>query len=338
MKATLTSLVALCFSLAVFSSEPQVKNLIFEGAGIRGIAYAGVVAELEKQSIMQHVEKVGGTSAGAIVATLVALDYNSNEIARIISSTKMHKFNDGKYMFVGGIHRVSKRYGWYQGVKFSNWIGTLIAAKTGNSEITFAELDAYGCKELYLTATCLNQQKLVVLSRHNYPNMKVRDAVRISISIPLYFEAVFVDKNGGTFRKPSKQKQLDIMMDGGIVGNFPIHIFDHTDRIDTCTNAPRPNNHTLGIRIDSRAQIQQDQLQPQLIQQRVSDLGDYISAFYILIIEQLNRPQLSEQDWERTISVSSEGIGPRIRKLSDEQQTKLIESGKKSTEAFFSSK
>lgn len=46
-------------------SAQQVRNLIFEGAGVRGIAYAGVIAELERRRMMDSVSKVGGTSAGS---------------------------------------------------------------------------------------------------------------------------------------------------------------------------------------------------------------------------------------------------------------------------------
>lgn len=324
------------FTILVRAGNSKVENLVFEGAGIRGIAYAGVIAELEQQSLMQHVEKVGGTSAGAIVATLLALDYNSNEIAEIITSTKMQKFNDGKYMFVGGMHRMANRYGWYQGVRFNNWIGNLIKSKTGNADITLKELKEYGCKELHLTATCLNKQKMIVLSHKSYPEMKVRDAVRISMSIPLYFEAVFVDAKGKTYRKPDKTKKLDIMVDGGIIGNFPIHIFDDPSKVDTCTNLPYPNPNTLGIRIDDADQIIQDQKRPDLVDQDIDNLRDYVSAFYVLVLENLNRHNLTEEDWDRTVSVSSAGIGPRIKKLSKEQKELLVESGRTSIATYFS--
>jgi NTE family protein len=53
--------------------QSNYKNLVFEGAGIRGLAYAGVIQELESNGTLNNIEKVGGTSAGAIIATAVAL-------------------------------------------------------------------------------------------------------------------------------------------------------------------------------------------------------------------------------------------------------------------------
>jgi hypothetical protein len=42
-----------------------------------------------------------------------------------------------------------------------------------------------------------------------------------------------------------------------------------------------------------------------------------------------------KEDWERTISVSSVGIGPKIERLSLEQKTALMESGERYTRDFF---
>ena len=41
------------------------KNLVLEGGGVRGLAYAGVFSVLEEKGILQQIEKVGGSSAGS---------------------------------------------------------------------------------------------------------------------------------------------------------------------------------------------------------------------------------------------------------------------------------
>ena len=124
----------------VAQSKPMVKNLVFEGGGIRGIAYCGVVTEMEAHNMIQHIEKVGGTSAGAIMALTVSLGYTGAEIRELIGQTNFKKFNDGRYLFVGGIHRTNKYFGWYRGRRFENWLEDLIETKTGNADITFGEL------------------------------------------------------------------------------------------------------------------------------------------------------------------------------------------------------
>jgi len=319
-----------------YSQNIKYENLVFEGAGIRGIAYAGVLSELENNNIIKHIVRVGGTSAGAITALMVSLGYSSDEIFDIISSTKFQKFNDGEYMFIGGFSRLSSKYGWYKGEAFTKWLDKIIFAKTGNSEITFSELKDKGYKQLYVTATCLNKQKLIVFSAETYPQMKIRDAVRISMSIPLYFEAVFIDSKGHIYEENNKDKNLDIVVDGGIIGNYPIFIFDSL-QVDSLNNQIRiPNRKTLGIRIDSDLQIKNDSSTKELVPIQINNISDYLEALYILILENLNRTPLIPEDWERTISVSSVGIGPRIKKLSKEQKEALIKSGKLSTRRYLS--
>ncbi|MBI4647476.1 MAG: patatin-like phospholipase family protein [Bacteroidia bacterium] len=314
-----------------YSQNYNIKNLVFEGAGIRGIAYAGVIDELEKNGLLKNIEKVGGTSAGAITALMVSLGYSSKEMEEIAASTKFKKFNDSRFMLGGGLFRMKNLYGWYKGDRFTKWIAEIIENKTGNTEITFEELALKGYKDLYITATCINKQKLIVFSKENYHKMKVKDAVRISISIPLYYKAIFIDSSGTVYKKPDKTKNLDIVLDGGIIGNFPIFIFDSIGTDSANNNYRIPNYQTIGVRIDPELQIQNDSISRELIPVEIQNFIDYVSALYIFIIENLNRNELTDADWTRTISVSSAGIGPRIRKLSKEEKERLINSGRKFT-------
>mgnify|MGYP003042882978 CR=1 FL=1 len=189
--------------------------------------------------MLPAIEKVGGTSAGAITALCVSLGYSASEITDLLYSTKFSKFNDGRFFFIGGINRMNKYFGWYRGEKFVKWLEKIIEKKTGNADISLDELYNRGFKDLYITATKLNEQRLVILSRKTYPRMKVKDAIRISISIPFYFEAVFIDKEGKTIRHPKNREGLDIMIDGGFVGNFPIKIFDSVVNIGSTESVIR---------------------------------------------------------------------------------------------------
>ena len=84
-------LLILISILAANSLKAQVKNLVFEGAGIRGIAYSGAIKVLEEKNLLQNIERVGGTSAGAITALLLSLGYNADEITQLINSTSFKK-------------------------------------------------------------------------------------------------------------------------------------------------------------------------------------------------------------------------------------------------------
>lgn len=307
-----------------------IKNLVFEGAGVRGIAYAGAIKTLENKHLMDSIQKVGGTSAGAITAMLVSLGYNSTEIGQIICQTKLNKFNDGKYLFVGGIYRLNKRFGWYRAKRFDKWLSKIIEDKTANPNITFKELSERNFKELYVTATCLNKQKEVIFGKEQYPNMKVKDAVKISMSIPLYFEAVFIDGIGTIHPKPKRDDHLEIVIDGGITSNFPIFLFD------TIIDGKRIENpHTLGFKIDREEQIEQDRLKGTIAPIEISRFNDYVSALYNYVMESLNRTDFTEQDRKRTVSISSKGISPKIKRLSSEQKSSLIKSGQLYSQQHF---
>jgi NTE family protein len=325
---------SLGYSMMVLSCYSQCyKNLVFEGAGVRGIAYAGALAELENRNILSQIENVGGTSAGAIAAMCVALGYSSKDIQRITDETKLQRFNDGSFLFLGGFARLNRNYGWYRGDVMIKWLEKIIVEKTQNADITFAELHAQGFRDLYVTGTSLNHQRLILFSWETYPNMKIKDAVRISMSIPLYFEAVSIDSVGNVLGKKNRTEDMDIMVDGGVTGNFPIFIFDSVAVVNG-SHVRISNPLTLGLRIDTPQQIQYDVQQKGLAPIAIHSFRNYVGAFYGYVIENLNREALTTADWERTISISSAHIGPKIRKLSTDEKDLLMGTGRVATQRF----
>lgn len=327
--------ILLWCTLPPLNAQQTYKNLVFEGAGIRGIAYSGAIKQLEVHGVMDGIEKVGGTSAGAITALLIAIGYTAEEAYELIGATKFQKFNDGRFFFLGGIHRMRKRYGWYRGAKFERWLEAAIEVKTGDADLTFTDLRNQGFKDLYVTALCVNQQKVFVFSAATYPDMKVKDAVRISMSIPLYFEANFIDEHGKVYRNPDERAGLDVVIDGGLLANFPITIFDEitVDAEGTAHRAPNPQ--TLGFRIDSAAQIEQDEQGNGLAEAVITDVQSYVAALYVMTLENLNRSELTAADWARTISVSAVGVGPKIRRLKEWEKRSLMESGERAVVGFW---
>ena len=91
-------LILLFFSLLILnaSNSQTIKNLVFEGGGIRGLAYAGALMELQERKMLDSVERLAGTSAGAIAATLYAVGYNPEEISNLIAALKIKSFADGE--------------------------------------------------------------------------------------------------------------------------------------------------------------------------------------------------------------------------------------------------
>jgi NTE family protein len=319
------------FFLLIKNVEAQssYENLVFEGGGVRGIAYCGALNVLEEKDIVKNLKRVAGTSAGAIQAALVSLNYSSKEITAIISEMNVKQFNDGHMIFFGGSHRLRKNFGWYKGDVFLKWMEDLIEKKTGNKNLTFKQLHELvqkdrSYKDLYITATNLTKQRTELLSYERFPDMKISDAVRISISIPLYYRAAFMDSLHRISYKPKP----------GI--NYPIHTFDrkkYVDKNETSSDVAI-NYATLGIRLDSEEQIRYDSANLGLAPINITGFKSYLLAFYSIIIENLNRQKLTSDDWKRTISVSTENIGPRVKRTSAKSKEILIQSGKRSAEAF----
>jgi NTE family protein len=233
-----------------------------------------------------------------------------------------------------------KKYGWYKGVKFEKWLNQLIKQKTGDENIRFADLSVK-FKALYITGTSLNDQKAFLFSAESFPEMKVKDAVRISMSIPLYYQAVWMDDAGILYKKPLKNKVLHVMTDGGFLNNFPIEVFDSTKYRETGTkNSFSINPFTVGCRIDSKPQIALDQ-QPGntlLAPIAVNSLGNYMKEFMVLNMERLSRQKLKPEDWQRTISIDDGGIGPKIKKMPAEKISLLVQNGFDATIRFLENK
>lgn len=317
-----------------FLQSQEITNLVFEGAGIKGLAYAGAVEYLESQQIMKNVERLGGTSSGAITALMIAIGYNADEMAKIISETNFARFNDVGWPIVGGVNRMKNNYGWYKGDSFEQWLEKLIEYKTGNADITFREMRENSYKDLYITGTCLNKQTLVIFSVETYPDMRVKDAIRVTISIPFYYQAVLMDSLGKIYPHDDARGGLDVFVDGGVIANYPIFIFDSIT-IENNKEIRIPNPHTLGFRIEPEEQAVRDQYDHALVPLEINNFIDFSEAFYTIVMRKLNRTILEDFDWERSVSISSKGIGPKIKKLSKAQKKLLINSGWENTSKYF---
>jgi len=342
-------LLLLCFLhvhylLPLVQAQTQgYKNLVLEGGGIRGIAYEGALAALEKEGLLSPIIRVAGTSAGAIQAALLAVGYSPAQLTEITFKTPVQKLSDGRLFFFGGFPRLLHQFGWYRGEKFRVLLEKLITQKTGIKDLTFGQLHVLAgqnnYRDLYVLGTSLTEQKAIVFSYETYPDMKVSDAVRISMSIPLFFRAVFMDVNGRIVNKPKDLTGIQVMVDGGIVANYPIQLFDKASYLNQKDQKTGSfiNSETIGIRLDTDDQIAYDQTQAGLAPQQIMHFQDYIRAFYNIIIEQLNRQTLQSEDWERTISVSTKNYGAKIRRLSEADKAILLQSGQDGVNKFLQS-
>ncbi|MFU8832875.1 MAG: patatin-like phospholipase family protein, partial [Wenzhouxiangella sp.] len=88
---------------------PQFRNLIFEGGGVKGIATIGAMEILRQRGFLDHIVRVGGTSAGAINALIFALGYSIEEQREILESTNFRDFMDSSFGVIRDIRRLARQ-------------------------------------------------------------------------------------------------------------------------------------------------------------------------------------------------------------------------------------
>ena len=93
----------------------QFRNLVFEGGGVKGIAYVGAMQVLAERGLLNDIRRVGGTSAGAINALIFALGYDLAEQQGILRSTDFGKFMDDSFGFIRDVWRLTTKFGWHRG-------------------------------------------------------------------------------------------------------------------------------------------------------------------------------------------------------------------------------
>jgi len=324
------------------------RNLIFEGGGVKGIAYVGATEVLYDKGILSNIARVGGTSAGAINALLLGLNYSPTETKELLSRLDFRSFLDDAWGVVRDTNRLLTEYGWYKGDFFRRWIGERIAAKAGNPDATFNDIhnqiDRKGFRELFFVGTNLSTRFAEVFSYEHTPRMCVADAVRISMSIPLFFAA-------------KRSMRGDVYVDGGLIDNYPIKVFDRAKYVDDKTLVRTPsyyaahndtlkaqgrdinpyvyNIETLGFRLDSAKEIAvfRDQAEPE--HHRIDEFFSYMWALVGTVMETQSSQHLHSDDWQRTIYIDTLGVGTTDFGLSDERKAALAESGRTHTEKYF---
>jgi hypothetical protein len=134
----------------------QFRNLVFEGGGVKGIAYIGAMQVLAQRDALDGILRVGGTSAGAINALIYALGYDVRAQRDILDATEFRKFMDGSFGVIRDLNRLRTEFGWYRGDFFATWLGRLVKERLGDARATFRDLKDAGSPDLHVIGTNLS--------------------------------------------------------------------------------------------------------------------------------------------------------------------------------------
>lgn len=185
-------------------------GLALSGGGIRGIAHAGVLAGLEKNNI--KIDIIGGTSSGAIVASLYAIGYSPYHIFILFKryAKEIAKLNTEP--IVSGIKNKSKFNGFRSGKKIEEIYNEFANRKNVYNisqikmPITIPTVDITQSKEYvftnYIPKGTKNNKKYIT----DFP---IGRAIRASSSFPGFFS-------------PCEYKN-HMFMDGGTLDNIPVN-------------------------------------------------------------------------------------------------------------------
>jgi NTE family protein len=274
------------------------RNVVLEGGGVKGIAYAGAFSVLDGQGILRSVERVAGTSAGAIQATLLALDYSPAEIESLLFHLDFARFEDGG---ATGFLRFFRRFGWFRGDYYLNLMRCLVAAKAGDPRATFADLHRLGLRDLHVFSTDLDSGSAKEFSYATTPDFEVALAARMSGSFPLFFASV--------------TSEGDVFVDGGVLRNYPVDAFDTEAGLDYAT---------LGFVLENTGAPPPHR--------PVKDVVQYAEAlFETLLSVQVQALSTDPPNLERTVIVNDLGVSTLDFELTDEQKLDLIAQGAQCT-------
>jgi NTE family protein len=281
--------------------QSPIKHLVFEGSGVRNAIYAGGLLALEEAGLLDEVDSVAGTSSGSIVATMYSLGYTPREIADEILALDFSKLLDGA-IFTGPV-RLLMRYGWHKGDYFREQMRAIIAKKTGDAHLTFRECAARGYRGLRIVGCNVTKRMVRVFPDAFSQDMELADAVRISMSIPLFFASV--------------PFQGDVYVDGGVMWNYPLGIFDELSRV---------NAATVGFHVKNT---------PLPASARTWTPHDYFAGLFESSIRQ-QESDLEQRplDRARTVTVPDGGFGLADFWIDRMGKAALLEAGRDATHAF----
>ncbi|MFS0822780.1 patatin-like phospholipase family protein [Bacillus sp. 1P02SD] len=283
---------------------------VFSGGGIKGFALIGAYQAIEERGLA--FKRMAGTSAGSLIAALIAAGYTSSEIIDLMEELDLGDFLDQRKALLPT--PLAKwlllywRLGLYKGDMLEKWIYQKLRAK---GVVTFQNLPP---GRLRIIASDLTNGRIIVLpddlERYGiHPSsFPVAKAVRMSCSLPYFFEPVRLkDYQGNT-----------IVVDGGVLSNFPIWLFDEEKMLKK-----RP---VLGIKLSGNSQQQK--------QNKIHNAIDMFGALFETMKNAHDARYISRRHEKNIIFIPIESGLTTEFGLTDEKKQELIQQGKIRTESF----
>lgn len=284
---------------------------VFAGGGIRAFAFIGALQVLEEKKY--EFVRLAGTSAGALFSAFVKAGYNSDEINELLCELDLEKFLDRRHNIFLPLMKwlaLYFRLGLYKGDALEKWVFEKLAAKGIE---TFGDIEEGTLK---IVASDITRGRIVVLPDdlpqygHDPDDFPVAKAIRMSVSIPYFYEPVKLMN--------LKTKEKSIIVDGGILSNFPLWLF-HDEK-----KAMRP---VIGFR-----------LTPNIDQMPPAKIKNAIQMFHSLFETMRNAHDvryIEEEQAKNIVFIPIADVKATDFHLSKTKIRSLITIGREQTEKFF---
>ena len=329
---------------------PAEADAVFEGGGVKGIAFAGAIQAAEEAGIRTW-KNVAGASAGAITACLLVCGYDSKMLLEELGKVRYSDFRDGGrvWWLKAGVYQLTHR-GLVPGRYFGEWLSDLVARsplakETGEPNLRFEHVvrddlpDNLTEEEhrraryrLRVIASDVTSGRMLVLPDHIASFKKSRtgpdwkpdelslvEAVRMSMSFPYLYDPVMLHGDDG---------QPHFIVDGGLLSNFPIWLFD-------ARGTRPPARPTWGFRLHGGS-TELEKLPYRTIGVPFWRLA-LAKAMFQAATEAWDRELMSRSVTARTVSIPTHDVATTDFSLSRERSDALFRWGYESTQRFFAS-
>lgn len=288
-------------------------DAVFSGGGVKAYAFAGVLKSLEEKNI--EIERVAGTSAGAIVASFIAANYQTDEVIQLIEKLDLNQFLDPpaltKYLPFSKWLFLYFQLGIYKGNKLEDWIYEQLAEK---NIYTFNDV-----REGYLKVVVsdLTLGKLVVIPDDlervygiNPDTFPVATAVRMSAGFPYFFMPK---------KLTGKTNKKSIIVDGGLLSNFPLWLFGRGKNKNK-----RP---VLGIKLTGSVEEENNS-------RDIKNAIDMFTALFATMKQGHDARYISKHDQHNIIFIPVEGVDTVNFHIDKKVKEYLYNTGKASADEF----
>lgn len=279
------------------------KGLAFEGGGVLGTSYIGVIEALDELGIYSQLTHIAGSSVGSLAAILVACRLSPSLIKEIMVNLDYQQLNDSSWFIPLDIYHAVYYYGWCAGLALEKITGDLLEKYIGTRNITFSQVFHRYKSYLIITSTNLTTGQSFYSTPDSTPDTPVVQAFRESASYPPLYPPVTRDNM--------------LYIDGGLLDNYPIRqLYNYL-----------PREAVIGCKLVNTRQF----ITPCL----PNNFFSYLKLIVALMHDQNLRIHVRSEDWARTIPINTGSLSCLDFNLSAQDKQNLIDSGRSATIKFF---